>query len=46
MYNLKNLPIIKVVNKSDLYKKNDNYLNISALKDEGIDKLIQEIIFK
>ena len=41
--NLKNLPIIKVVNKSDLDKKNDNYLNISALKDEGIDKLIQEI---
>ena len=32
-----------MVNKSDLDKKNDNYLNISALKDEGIDKLIQEI---
>jgi len=35
---LKQLPIIKVVNKSDLGIENNEYLNISALNNQGIKK--------
>tara|TARA_X000000368_G_scaffold186199_1_gene147000 strand:+ start:7456 stop:8652 length:1197 start_codon:yes stop_codon:yes gene_type:complete len=40
---LKNLPIIKVVNKSDLGIENNKYLNISAIHNEGINELIESI---
>ena len=40
---LRNLPIIKVVNKSDLGIKNNQYLNISALNNKDINKLIESI---
>ncbi len=41
--NLKKLPIIKVVNKSDLGIENNEYLNISAINNKGINKLIESI---
>jgi len=40
---LKKLPIIKVVNKSDLGIENKKFLNISAINNEGISKLIENI---
>ena len=40
---LSNIPVIKVVNKSDLGFENNNYLNISAKSSRGIDKLIENI---
>ncbi len=40
---LSNIPVIKVVNKSDLGFENNNYLNISAKSSHGIDKLIENI---
>ncbi len=40
---LKQLPIIKVVNKADLGIENNEYLNISAINNKGINKLIESI---
>ena len=40
---LSKIPVIKVVNKSDLGFENNNYLNISAKSSHGIDKLIENI---
>ena len=40
---LRNLPIIKAVNKSDLGIKNNQYLNISAINNIGINKMIESI---
>ena len=40
---LKQLPIIKVVNKADLGIENNEYLNISAINNQGINKLIESI---
>ncbi len=40
---LKKLPVIKVVNKSDLGIENNEYLNISAINNIGINKLIESI---
>ena len=40
---LKQLPIIKVVNKADLGIENNEYLNISAINKKGINKLIESI---
>ena len=40
---LKNLTVLKVINKSDLSKKPNGMINISALEGLGIDKLLEKI---
>ena len=40
---LKQLPVLKVINKSDLSKKPNGMINISALEGLGIDKLLEKI---
>ena len=40
---LKHLPVLKVINKSDLSKKLNGMINISALEGLGIDKLLERI---
>ena len=40
---LKHLPVLKVINKSDLSKKPNGMINISALEGLGIDKLLEKI---
>ena len=40
---LKHLTVLKVINKSDLSKKPNGMINISALEGLGIDKLLEKI---
>ena len=40
---LRQLPVLKVINKSDLSNKPNGMINISALEGLGIDKLLEKI---
>ena len=40
---LRKLPVLKVINKSDLSNKPNGMINISALEGLGIDKLLEKI---
>ena len=39
---LKELPVLIIVNKSDLNKVEDNLINISALEGSNLDNLLQK----